>query len=141
MFTVVAPKANTAQLPEALAQMADISLKASMERNRCNMTDHTKQFTARATMDRETIQAYEDGVPTSVARDIARDHIGKSTSLPTVPSVSWGKPGINYADEVPIAPPPGIALMDAMMAQDDRLWRRDLKARLGVKDDDGPKAA
>jgi hypothetical protein len=97
------------------------------------MVDHTKQFTARATMDRETLQAFEKAVPTSLARAVINDHLGKPTALPTIPSETPGKPGINYADEVPIAPPPGIAILDEMLAQEDRLWRRELANKLGVE--------
>jgi hypothetical protein len=107
------------------------------------MVDHTAQFTAKATMDAATLREFERGVPTSVCRDIAKDHLGRPTALPTIPSVTPGKPGSNWK-ETPITPPPGIAILDEMLAQEDRLWRRrrELAAKLGAEapNDEPPSA-
>ncbi len=105
------------------------------------MVDENKLFHAKNQMDRETIREFERGVPTSVARDIARDHIGKSTSLPMSGVASSGLP--NFVEPKPLETPPGIAIVDQLMAQEDRLWRRELAQRLGEKvtKDEPPSAA
>jgi hypothetical protein len=99
------------------------------------MNNEDRMFHISQQLDADTIREFERNVPTSVCRSIASDHIGKPTSFPMVPSETRGRTGANFADEVPITPPPGIKIMDAMMAQDDRLWRRDLAQRLGVRDE------
>src|SRR4030095_16795754 len=123
----------------ALAKVARSASPAPKAITKEASMDENKLFHISNQMDRETLSSFERNVPTSVCRSIAADHIGRSTSLPAVPSESSGR--ANFSEPLPIEAPPGVSICDAMMAQEDRLWRRDLKARLGVKDDDGPKAA
>lgn len=92
--------------------------------------DENKLFHARNQMDRETLRSFEEGVSTKVAREIAKDHISRPVAFPTTPSVTPGLP--NYSEPLPLAPPQGIAQLDKIMAQEDRLWRRELANKLGV---------
>jgi len=103
--------------------------------------NENEMFSAKNQADAETLRDYERAVPTSVARAIAADHIGRPVAFPTTPGVTPGH--MNYSEPLPLAPPPGIKLMDKMMEVENALWRRDLAQRLGVKapNDDPPKQA
>jgi hypothetical protein len=105
------------------------------------MIDEDKMFHISNQMDRESLAAFERNVPTSVCRAIANDHVGKPTSFPATPSETPGK--TNWVEPNPIEPPAGVAICDAMMAQQDRRWRRELAKELGVKapNDEPPSAA
>jgi hypothetical protein len=93
--------------------------------------DENEMFSAKNQMDRETLRSFEQGVSTKVVRDIVGDHLGKPVAFPTTPSETPGH--TNFSEPLPLGPPPGIKIMDEMLAQDDRIWRRDLAQRLGVK--------
>ena len=93
--------------------------------------DYTKQFTAKATMDRETLREYEKVID---PRIIARDHIGKPTSLPSVFGQSPGTNAPNYSPERPLKVE-GVEHVDRIADHFAALDRRDLKQRLGVKDE------
>jgi hypothetical protein len=92
--------------------------------------DENKLFHASRQMNPSDIREFDRNVPPSVARDIVKDN-AKSVHFPSTPGWSSGKP--NYSEPKPLGPPPGIAVMDQMMAQEDRLWRRELANKLGVK--------
>lgn len=83
--------------------------------------DHTAQFTARATMDRETLRDYEKVIDPRV---IVKDH-RTSTSLPAVFGETTGRRGENIRDAVPYSRPWGLS------------WGR---KEGPLKDDDAPKA-
>ncbi len=85
------------------------------------MVDENRMFHIKNQADAETLREFERGVPTSVARDIVRDHLGKSTSLPMSGVASSGLP--NFVEPKPLETPPGIAIVDQLMAQED-LYRR-----------------
>src|SRR5262245_41104479 len=93
--------------------------------------DYTKQFTAKATMDRETLREYERVID---PRLIAKDHLGKPTSLPAVHGQSPGTNAGNWTEPVSVKVP-GVDICDQLLDQQDALDRRDLKRRLGVRDD------
>jgi len=97
--------------------------------------DENKLFHASRQMDRETLRSFEEGVSTKVAREIARDHISKPVAFPTTPGETPGLP--NYAEPRPLEAVPGVGIMAQMMAQEDRLWRRELANKLGVKAPNG----
>jgi hypothetical protein len=90
--------------------------------------DLNKLFHASNQMDRETLRSFEDGCPTKVCRDILGDHLGRSTSLPGVPSESSGHE--NFSEPRPLESPPGVAQLDKIMDHFDALDRRDLAMRL-----------
>jgi hypothetical protein len=90
-------------------------------------------MTAAATMDAPTMAAYRKAVPDNLAKSIAKDHIGRPTSFRSTPGETPGP--MRLTDPKPLGPPPGIAICDQMMAVEDRLWRRELAQRLGVKPD------
>jgi len=101
------------------------------------LDDH---FTAANMIDRETLRdmAVAEGRPSD------SKYQRPSTSLPTVHGKSSGKRGENILEARPVEPVPGIAIMDQMMAAEDKLWRRELAQRLGVKEprkDEPPSAA
>jgi len=95
------------------------------------MVDHTAQMTAAATMDRETLRSYEKVVD---PRLIAKDHLGKPTQLPLVFGQS---PGTNAPNTTPTRAMTveGVGLCDRLMDQQDKLDCRELKQRLGVKEE------
>src|SRR5262249_2706581 len=97
--------------------------------------DYTKQLTASATMDRETLREYERVID---PRLITKDHLGKPTSLPSVFGQSPGTNAPNCSPPVPLKVE-GVEHVDRIADHFAKLDRRDLKQRLGVKDD--PEAA
>jgi hypothetical protein len=58
--------------------------------------------TAQLSMPPSAIRDMCEAVPDKIVRDIANDHIGKPVALPSVPSVSSGKPGGSWAPERPL---------------------------------------
>ncbi len=65
-----------------------------------------------------------------VIRDIVRDNRSRSHSTSLMkPQREAERPKVE-AKEVPLGPPPGIAIADRLMDQADRLDRRELAKRL-----------
>ena len=64
-------------------------------------TNEDRMFNAKNQMDRETLRDYERAVPTSVCRDVIKDHLGKPTSLPTVSGETPGFLNIVPFNEFP----------------------------------------
>lgn len=71
-------------------------------------------------------------VPDSLMRDVVRDNVNRPnpvTSGPSgmIPQKDRGPPvrGTGWIEPRPLEPPPGIALMDQMMDQQDRIDRAD----------------
>lgn len=85
-------------------------------------------FSAKNQLDGPTLREYNKAVPPKVCREIVDDHLGKPTSFPTTPGETPGL--MRFSDPVPLGPPPGIAVMDQMMAEQDRNWRSPLAVAL-----------
>lgn len=71
-------------------------------------------------------------VPTSLVRDIVRDFrrgVSQPSSIEREPEVR----GSGWVDPAPLGPPPGIKLIDRMMAAEDRQWRRQRAREFGVE--------
>jgi hypothetical protein len=73
--------------------------------------DYTAQFTAKATLDAETLREMDRAAGERVPGEIAREQ-SKSVQLPTVAGVSPGHNRGNWAKDTPLGPPPGVDLCD-----------------------------
>jgi len=89
-------------------------------------------FHARNTMDGPTLREYQKGEGRAPSWD--KNPARPSVFPPNVfgESPKQGTPNFSPERSMEV---PGIDLMDRMMDQQDMLDRRDLKQRLGVKDD------
>lgn len=105
------------------------------------MRDLTAQFTAQATMDHETLREYDKAVPDP--QTLANDHLGKPVQFPFHSDPKPAKPvaGMNIQKPTPLKSPPGIHLCDRIADHFAALDRRELKQRLGVKDEPPKDAA
>jgi hypothetical protein len=83
-------------------------------------------------MPRSALNDLVRAVPDSLVRDIARDHVGRSTALPTTPSVSPGHNRGNFAPERSLKVD-GVDLCDRGMDVQDKIDRKERAKRLGVK--------
>ena len=89
-------------------------------------------WTANASMDASTMRALADAVPDHLVRSVVSDNmrsapVAKPAEGPVVPSEGgWRK-------ERPIEPPPGVKIIDEMMAAEDVVWRRELAKKLSGK--------
>src|SRR5262245_65764497 len=60
--------------------------------------DPSSRLSLPASVTRDMVNA----VPDAMVRDIVKDHLGRPTALPTVPSRSPGKAGSNWKPEAPL---------------------------------------
>jgi len=60
--------------------------------------DPSSRLSLPASVTRDMVNA----VPEAMVRDIVKDHLGRPTALPTVPSRSPGKAGSNWKPEAPL---------------------------------------
>ena len=91
--------------------------------------------TSRMGLPRSLVRDMTAAVPDKLVRDIVRDHHGKSTSLPSVFGESSQVAGTNILEARPLDPVPYVAHCDRIADHFAALDRRDLKQRLGVKDE------
>jgi hypothetical protein len=72
-------------------------------------------------------------VPDGLMRDIVKDFWkGVSRPSPMIPQEPVQR-GSGWVDPGPLRPPPGVELIDRMMAVEDRQWRAERARQFGVK--------
>jgi hypothetical protein len=88
--------------------------------------------TALMQMPANAVDAMVAAVPDSLMRDIVRD-FWKGVSQPSslIPQQPVAR-GSGWVTPAPLRPPPGVELIDRMMATDDRRWRAERAKEFGV---------
>ena len=83
-------------------------------------------------MPKSAMQAMIDAVPDALMRDLRGDARRPNPVNPPTPSqpTTQVQRGSGWVDERKLEPPPGIAIMDRMMDEQDRLDRTELALRL-----------
>jgi hypothetical protein len=89
-------------------------------------------YTAGMSMDRSAMQAMIDAIPSSVMSDLRADAFKPNpiTGGPNPQPTSQVQRGSGWVDERKLEPPPGIAIMDRMMDEQDRIDKAELALRL-----------
>src|SRR5262245_28323359 len=99
LFEAKARKTNTAPTAvHALKLLRSSTIFPQAKETNSMSRDLTAQFTAKNTMDKETLRDYERVCD---PRLIVKDHLGKPTSLPAVHGQSPGTNTGNWTDPVP----------------------------------------
>jgi hypothetical protein len=99
-----------------------------------------RDWTAGATMDRETKRDLAKAFPDSLVRDLRSDAFKPNPVTGATPAqLTPDRPGgvqitrgTGYRDAVPLGPPPGISLLDKLVDAQDALDRADRERRLGT---------
>jgi hypothetical protein len=78
-------------------------------------------------------------VPDSLIRQIVSDNRRAAQLAPAAAPVP--ERGTGWVDQAPLRSPPGVELIDRMMAVDDRRWRAEREREFGVEPPPKPPAA
>jgi hypothetical protein len=100
-----------------------------------------RDYTAGASMDRETKRELAKAIPDDLARDLradlARGNPITQSPAQLTPDRDGGRVqiqrGSGWAEPNPLSAPPGVQIMDRLMDMQDAIDKRDLARRLGTK--------
>jgi hypothetical protein len=94
-------------------------------------------YTAGATMDRETMRDLATAIPPDLARDLHADLARGNPLTQSVAQLSQGgndrvqiQRGSGWVEPNPLAQPPGVPIMDRLMDMQDKIDKADLQRRL-----------